>query len=307
LEWYTNGITMSRLISVVIPLFNKVDWIERTVESVLNQDYDNFELIIVDNGSTDGSLEKIKAINDTRILILKEPKNGVSCARNLGLEHAKSDWVAFLDADDLWDARFLSTINRLIDSYSECVLFGTNYHFLHRKKTKKPNDRNFPKNEGIVSDYFRKMASGDMLFTASSVCVAKEKALELGGFPEGERIGEDQEMWIKLALSGSIVWTPIRLAYYRQGIVGMATLQAPDKEIWPFVKRLIERSKSDVYPKSLRKGFETYAARHLVGQASQLIITKDKISARKLLENSVAKKAGLRYWYWFLRSYLISK
>lgn len=297
---------MSRFISVVIPLFNKVDWIRTTVESVLNQDYDNFELIIVDNGSTDGSLKTIESINDKRILVLIESKRGVSYARNLGLAHAKSDWVAFLDADDLWDCRFLSNINRLIDSYSDCVLFGTNYLFLHPKKTRKPDERNFPNNEGIISNYFQKMASGDMLYTASSVCVAKAKTLELGGFPEDERIGEDQEMWIKLALSGSIVWTPIRLAYYRQGIMGMATLKAPDKEMWPFVKRLIERSKSDVYPKSLRTGFENYAARHLVGQASQLIIFDDKKSARKLLENNIAKKEGLRYWYWFLRSHLNS-
>lgn len=91
------------MFSVVIPLYNKEKSISNTLQSVLNQTFSNFEVIIVNDGSTDGSIEKVNVFSDPRIRIFHQPNRGVSAARNKGIKEAKFDWIAFLDADDFWE------------------------------------------------------------------------------------------------------------------------------------------------------------------------------------------------------------
>lgn len=89
------------MISVVIPLYNKAECISRTIESVLSQTYEEFEIIVVNDGSTDGSVNIVSQLKDDRIRIVQKPNGGVSSARNLGVQSAKYDWIVFLDADDV--------------------------------------------------------------------------------------------------------------------------------------------------------------------------------------------------------------
>ena len=90
-------------VSVVIPAYNRVDSIRVAVESVLRQSWTDFELLVVDDGSTDGTREAVRAIPDPRLRLIETPRNmGASAARNLGIEEARGDWVAFQDSDDEW-------------------------------------------------------------------------------------------------------------------------------------------------------------------------------------------------------------
>ena len=91
------------MFSIVIPLYNKAEYVPKTLASVLNQTYSDFELIIVDDGSTDDSLEVINSFVDNRIKIVKQKNGGVSAARNRGIIEAKYELIALLDADDWWD------------------------------------------------------------------------------------------------------------------------------------------------------------------------------------------------------------
>lgn len=84
-------------ISVVIPLFNKKEYILRAIESVLNQTHSNFELIVVDDGSTDGSAEVVTSVKDDRVRLISQSNQGVSVARNRGVQEARSEWVAFIN------------------------------------------------------------------------------------------------------------------------------------------------------------------------------------------------------------------
>lgn len=95
------------MISIIVPVYNARPFLEATIGSVLAQTYRDFELIFVDDGSTDDSIEYIKGINDDRIKILKNDKKGVASARNYGLARAQGEYIAFLDADDIWDERKL--------------------------------------------------------------------------------------------------------------------------------------------------------------------------------------------------------
>ena len=99
------------LFSVIIPLYNKQDYITRTINSVLNQTYQNFEIIVVDDGSTDKSLSVVKTIKDKRIKVFSQKNLGVSNARNKGIKQSKGNYIAFLDADDEFLPRYLDLRN----------------------------------------------------------------------------------------------------------------------------------------------------------------------------------------------------
>ena len=102
--------------SVVIPLYNKRNSLKACIESVLNQSYKDFELIVVDDGSTDGSKEIVREFEDKRIRLIEKKNGGVSSARNLGVRSARNSWIAFLDGDDIWTKWHLETIVRLAES-----------------------------------------------------------------------------------------------------------------------------------------------------------------------------------------------
>src|SRR5574344_1047459 len=117
------------MISVVIPLYNKERYIERALRSVLNQTFGDFEIVVVNDGSTDASVSVVEGIEDSRIRIINQKNGGVSAARNRGIEESKYDIVAFLDADDVWKENHLSVIAELIDKYPACGVFATSYYF----------------------------------------------------------------------------------------------------------------------------------------------------------------------------------
>ena len=113
--------------SIVIPLYNKEKHVARAINSILNQTYQDFEIIIVDDGSTDFSYEEVKKINDPRIKIIRQKNLGVSSARNTGIKEAKNNYIGFLDADDKWKPDFLETIKKLIKDFPGAGAYATSY------------------------------------------------------------------------------------------------------------------------------------------------------------------------------------
>ena len=102
------------MFSVVIPSFNSAHTIERALKSVFNQTFTNFEIIIIDNGSTDNGIEIInKLTNDIRLKIIKQKNQGISFARNTGIRNAQYEYIAFLDSDDEWESKYLETIQKI--------------------------------------------------------------------------------------------------------------------------------------------------------------------------------------------------
>lgn len=113
------------MISVIIPLYNKENCIKKTIKSVLNQTYHDFELVIVDDGSTDNSKNIVLSINDSRIRYVYKPNGGVSSARNYGLQQVSSDWVVFLDADDSFFPDTLESFIKAVRKYPKAdVIVG---------------------------------------------------------------------------------------------------------------------------------------------------------------------------------------
>lgn len=197
-------------ISVVIPLYNKEHEIVETLQSVLNQTYSDFEIIIVNDGSTDNSISKVNTIKDPRIKIFSKNNEGVSIARNFGVEKASFDYIAFLDADDLWYPNHLETLQQMIQKFPQQTWYATSYEKIYSKNLKTPmvSPLNTKGNEwvGIVSNFF-KNSKIDSLAWTSSVGMKKSFFNSLEGFNPNITHTEDIDLWIRAALESSLVFT----------------------------------------------------------------------------------------------------
>lgn len=201
------------MISVVIPLYNKEKSIKSTIESVLAQTYVNYEIIVVDDGSTDNSVNAVNEILDSRIRLIKKVNGGVSSARNEGILAAKGEYVAFLDGDDLWHPEYLETLDKLISDFPNATLYGIGYS--------KINDNKIPKKVETTSmrgelenpwDNYIDYWTG----SSSSSSSSRELLIKLGMFDTRMTHGEDIDMWWRLLLMGNGAYDNRILAYYRQ-------------------------------------------------------------------------------------------
>jgi len=200
---------MNPKISVVIPLYNNGPYIARALNSVLAQTFQNFEVIVVDDGSTDGGGEVVCGFDDPKIRLIQQKNLGVSAARNRGIEVARGELIAFLDADDEWLPSFLSKIIDLSDKYFDVGVYATAVGIVELKEVKYHQFHSFPSTcwEGIVPNYFRSLVNGDPLICSSSVAVPKDILLEMNCFKVGARWGEDQDLWGRIALKYPIAFT----------------------------------------------------------------------------------------------------
>ena len=205
-------------VTVIIPLYNKDKYIARAVNSVLKQSYSNFELIIINDGSTDNGANEVQKIKDSRIKIIHQDNQGVSKARNRGIKESKAKLVAFLDADDEWKPIFLETIIKLKNKYPYAGLYATAYEYKYwNGKANKAiyNSLSVEFNEEIIDNYFRKCLK-DPLICSSSVAIPKNIFLKVGNFDENLSRGEDLDMWFRIALSFPIAFNnDICVSYYK--------------------------------------------------------------------------------------------
>ena len=143
------------MFSIIIPLYNKADYIAETLKSVLNQTYCDYEVIVVNDSSTDNSLEVASSFQDERIHIYTKENEGVSAARNYGIMHAKYDYIAFLDADDIWESDYLECQKKLIEIYPDAGIYSTAFYSLEKGKRKLRNVLINEHTHFLVHDYFK--------------------------------------------------------------------------------------------------------------------------------------------------------
>lgn len=186
--------------SIIIPLFNKQNHIENTIKSVLNQTYTNYEIIVINDGSTDESVSKVLEFKDSRIQLYNQKNQGVAIARNLGIEKAKYDYIAFLDADDLWMENHLETLNTLIQDFPNAGIYASRYQLIFKEgKVTVPKFKGIATDfYGIVPDYFD-ASLNYAVTTSSSIVVPKSVFEEIGIFKPNITSGEDVDMWIRIA------------------------------------------------------------------------------------------------------------
>jgi len=194
--------------SVIVPLYNKENFIQSCLKSVIKQDFENFEVIVIDDGSTDKSWRKAKCINDDRIQIFQQENQGASVARNLGVQKAKADFIAFLDADDEWYPNYLSLIHEMIKNHPQKSIFATNYEVETAPNTFRKTQFSIllPHRIQVVDDFFEASLK-DALFLTISVVVRKKVFMEIGGFNSSIPSGQDTDLFIRLGLIHPVVFT----------------------------------------------------------------------------------------------------
>lgn len=182
-------------ISVVIPVYNMDECVERTLQSVIEQTVQPKEIIVVDDGSTDNSVKVVEGIGHPLIRIVRQANAGVSAARNRGAKEAKSDFVAFLDADDIWLPNHLEVTSRLIDKFPNCGVYATLYSMQEENGEETipdfPIPFSFDGEEGLLTNYFEIVQGKYGPIHMDTLTVSKKVLESIGGFPVGMPSGED--------------------------------------------------------------------------------------------------------------------
>lgn len=243
------------MISVVIPLYNKEKQIYDTLQSVLNQSFQSFEILIINDGSTDHSVAEVEKIKDARIRLMHQQNAGVSAARNKGIKEAKYGLIAFLDADDEWKSNYLDTQYKLHKKYPECGIYACNYESRDNEKKisatiiqKLP----FKETDGVMYNYFEVACCSHPPLWTSAILVRKEVIAQVGGFPVGIKSGEDLITWAKLATLTLIAYcrTPLAIYYMGEGYILSNTPPRPQDQGDPVgaeLKKLLANTSGEDY------------------------------------------------------------
>ncbi len=190
--------------SIIIPLYNKAPYVEKTIRSVFAQTYTDWELIIIDDGSTDNSVFVVEAmLHDgslKNVHVIKQSNAGVSTTRNRGVALAQGEYVCFLDADDWWDEHFLTEISKALEDYPEAGIIGTNYWYVKNNRSRvSVKDMQSGYNDYAKMYLHQMEVGGGMPLTSISVCLKKKVFEEMAGFDSQLRLGEDFDLWIRIA------------------------------------------------------------------------------------------------------------
>lgn len=213
-------------VSIIVPLYNKAPYITKALESIASQTYQDWECIIVNDGSTDDSLLKIEDFRlkneDSRFIVINQENAGVSVARNRGIEESKGEYVCFLDADDWWSPTFLEEMVQFAGEFPDAGIYASNYIYYKPGKMRvgvkniETGYINYPK-----SYYENK---GQVVWTGAtmlrkSIIEKREMRNEKGEtFPVGITLGEDFLLWARIAMRYPVVFLSKPLAYYNNDV-----------------------------------------------------------------------------------------
>lgn len=242
--------------SVVIPLYNKAPYIFATLRSVLSQTIQDFEVVVVDDGSRDNSSEVVRSFDDPRVRLIEQVNAGVSAARNRGIQEARGRFIAFLDGDDLYHPSFLATLAHLHMCHPEAKVLATSYTRTQHSDmaTVEFEVINDDITSRLISNLPREFFRIGMPFCASSIAISRDRLMNLSYcFPVGEAMGEDLDLWFRLGEMGSIIFSPKEMAVYRIGVGDSLMGSFRVSELLPVWRRMESRALQGLMPPNLRK------------------------------------------------------
>jgi glycosyltransferase involved in cell wall biosynthesis len=283
-------------VTAVIPLHNKEREIGRTLRSVLAQAALPAAVVVVDDGSTDGGAEVVRSMHDARIRLIQQPNAGVSVARNRGIAASPTDLVALIDADDEWKPDFLRRVYALHTAFPDAGLWGAGFTLIDSHSgpevtMKFPGVPRDPAG-GLVKDFLRSSLKAPIV-CASSVLCRRSILDKVGGFPEGVRLGEDLDLWMRIALNYPVAYIADPLVLYHKG----ASNRAMDRERYAgrdtCVYRTLTRALAERnFTHTRRRSVKLMLGTHLLEIARSAMAVGDRQLARALIREVV----GLGVW-----------
>ena len=299
--------------SVVIPLYNKVDSVSRTLVSVCEQRFAAAEIIVIDDGSTDGSAAKVASLNIPNLTLVKQKNKGVSAARNLGVRLAQHQHIAFIDADDQWSPFYLYEISKLMQRFPKHQCFASNYQKVIEDgvyRNPKLAIGDLSPTGCVMDNYFEVCAKGDLPFMPSSFVISRQLFKQIGGFPVGEAMGEDQALFSQVALLGSLIYSPLVLILYHTDSENRACDRYIPQDILPFAKRLLAKVAAGQVNKFTAPFVLQYCAAHICHLAKMNIQAGQLTAAKQLLKHPVSRLKPLHrnlFGLWLITRYMFQK
>lgn len=215
LRSYFKEVNMHKF-SIIMPLYNKAPYVGKAIESVLSQTYKDWELIVVDDGSTDDSFKVAHTVatEHNNIVLTNQSNFGVGATRNNGVKLAKNDYLCFLDADDWYEPTFLEEMDRFISEYPDAGIYATDYYYVKNNKKRV----NYKTDTGYINYCKVYAESNSMPVWTGATCLPKSNFYEFNGFPETIKLGEDFCLWIRIALNYSVAFLNKPLSNYNQDV-----------------------------------------------------------------------------------------
>jgi len=284
--------------TVVLPLYNKARYVGTAVASVLAQTCPDLELIVVDDGSTDGSAALVQAIADPRIRLVRQANAGVSAARNAGIALARGEWVAFLDADDWHHPRFLETLRRMEQRHPEVDALATRFVPFRDEAGGPPPAWSVPDDAAVelIEDLPARWMRGPTLFTGS-IAIRRVRLQRMQPcFAPGESYGEDLELWFRVAEQTPIALAHAPLAAYRVGVQGSLSLAAAASELPPWVERMRRRARSTARDCPRRASALHYIAQLELDMARSALAGGRRLEAMAWLLRASRAADSPRWW-----------
>ncbi|QZA82028.1 glycosyltransferase family 2 protein [Deefgea piscis] len=297
------------LISIVVPLFNKSDYILATLESILKQTYSNFEILIVDDGSTDDGAIKVKQVQDSRIQLIQVPNGGVARARNIGIEKANGDLVCFLDADDLYHPLYLQTIVSMAEQFPDHGWYSTAYRRLavQQMSVEQLNTSGIDTSVEVTDFYNQKIKYGAFFCTNTVAIWRCHLSTMQPCFPIGESMAEDLDLWFRLAERFSLRHCSAELSAYRVGISNSLCANNTQTALWPAFLRLEQRALTGQISTELLDSAFRFVAYARIIEARKNLLNHSRLKCIQQLLRVYRGYRDKRWWVTWVLALCCSK
>ena len=287
------------LFSVIMPLYNKEKYIKRAINSVLNQTYKNFEIIVVNDGSTDNSLSIVRGIKDKRIKIFDRKKNnGPHFARNFGISKSKGKFIAFLDGDDAYKPFFLMTIVKLMFKYQNFKIYSTSFKKVY---TYASNERTFcgEKKDCVINNFINETVKNkNFMLHLSSMVIEKKLLKKVGCFVSSREYkktdvtGEDVDLFVRLSMyCDKIAYSNITCSiYYRNSKFSASKTKSKNFFNFKFIDKTFAKKRRMVKTKEEKEIVDDYKYLFYESIILQLILKTNFALAKKVLKKIPVEK-----------------
>jgi len=292
--------------SIIVPLYNKAKSVRKTLLSIMNQTYTNFEIIVINDGSTDGSENVVAAMGNDKIRIYNQINQGVSVARNLGVEKAQYEQLVFVDADDLLAECYLENIAQLIGTFPLAGAYGTCYQYYEGGENRPCKIYQMGSKPTQFTNYFLTASRGDLPIVASGICIPKSVLYRVGLFPVGQSQGEDQDLWARIGLSYPVAVHPsVDITYVLDAENRVSVNVIPLEEL-EFSKRLQRKLDSGVINDTMVPSIKRYIAGHLIHLAELNVRAGNYSVAKRILSDPRTRQLWKRKIKWTVYLKLLS-